>query len=188
MFLVAMGCVLSPLERFKEIAMNRYINRTSVWMVLTALGTVVYTVFDKFASEVVSPGPATAARYGYIFFVISGLSYILFLFFLQKRESNVVVSETKQLEQSKKAGKQAEEIGWWMPLIASVLNFGAYWLVLWVYQLASRASYIVAFRQFSIVVGVVLAFFIYKEKGVKVRLTAVLIITTGLVIIGLWGK
>ncbi len=75
-----------------------------------------------------------------------------------------------------------------MPIIASVFNFGAYWLVLWVYQLASRASYIVAFRQFSIVVGVVLAFFIYKEKGVKVRLTAVLIITTGLVIIGLWGK
>ena len=66
-------------------------------------------------------------------------------------------------------------------------NFGAYWLVLWAYQLAQRAGYVVAFRQFSIVIGVALAFAVFREKGFAVRLTGALLITVGLVLIALRG-
>lgn len=71
---------------------------------------------------------------------------------------------------------------------AAVLSFGAYWLILWAYQLSPQASYIVAFRQFSIVIGSLMAFLIYKEKGVGIRLTGAVLITTGLVLIGVWGR
>jgi uncharacterized membrane protein len=53
--------------------------------------------------------------------------------------------------------------------------------------LSRHASYIVAFRQFSIVIGVLLAFAIFKEQGVLVRMTGTLMITFGLLLIGLWG-
>jgi uncharacterized membrane protein len=60
-------------------------------------------------------------------------------------------------------------------------------LVLWAYQLSTQTGYVVAFRQFSIVIGVVLAFAIYREPGVFVRTVAMLLIVAGLVTIGLWG-
>jgi uncharacterized membrane protein len=53
--------------------------------------------------------------------------------------------------------------------------------------LSQYASYIVAFRQFSIVIGAILGFIIYKEQGVAVRLAGTLMITFGLVFIGLCG-
>ncbi len=54
--------------------------------------------------------------------------------------------------------------------------------------MSPQASYIVAFRQFSIVIGTVLAFAIYKERGLIVRLAGISLLTSGLVIIGLWGN
>ena len=88
-----------------------------------------------------------------------------------------------------KAGKQNPNyVGWKLPALAACMNFGAYWLVLWAYQLSPQASYIVAFRQFSIVIGTVLAFAIYKEQGLVVRLAGTFLLTSGLVIIGLWGN
>ena len=72
-------------------------------------------------------------------------------------------------------------------LLGAALNFGSYWMVLWAYQLVRRASYIVTFRQFSIVLAVVVAFAVYKERGVAVRITAALLITAGLLLIGLFG-
>jgi drug/metabolite transporter (DMT)-like permease len=40
--LVAGGCILVPLQSFKDFSLQRYFNRTSLWMVLAALGTVGY--------------------------------------------------------------------------------------------------------------------------------------------------
>jgi len=167
--LVVCGCLLAPLHSFRDFAVRRYLNRTSLWMLLTAIGTTGYTLLDKVASEVVQQGPATAARYGYVFFLISGVAYAVFL------------------KASKTDGQNPNSVGWKLPALAACMNFGAYWLVLWAYQLSPYASYIVAFRQFSIVIGTVLAFAIYKEQGLVVRLTGTFLLTSGLVLIGLWA-
>ena len=169
MTLVALGCLLTPLTSFKEIRWRRYVNWSSLWMVLTALATVGYSLSDKVAAEVLSPGPLSAARYGYFFFLIA------FLFYRGLWHWLATETEKKQrIEQPAMA-------------LGAALNFACYWMVLWAYQLVGQASYIVAFRQFSIVLGTVAAFVIYKERGVLVRITAVIIITAGLVMIGLWG-
>jgi len=170
MALVSAGCFLVPRRSFREFSLRSYLHESSLWMLLAALGTVGYTMLDKVASEVVAQGPLTAARYGYLFFVTS------FVFF------------AVLLRLFKVGSTDGEDIGWRFPLWCALLNFGAYWLVLWAYQLAQRASYIVAFRQFSIVIGVVAAFALFKERGVLVRMTAVLLITVGLIVIGVWGR
>jgi len=168
--LVAIGCTLVPLQSFREISIKRYINPTSLWMLLTALGTVGYTFLDKVAAEVVQSGPATAARYGYFYFAFSYFPYILLLHFF-KSERN-----------------QNESASWKYAIPVALLGFLAYWLILWAYQLSPYAGYIYAFRQFSIVIGAILAFMIYKEKGVVVRMTGALLITSGLVLIGILGR
>jgi len=176
MLLVALGCLLAPQRSFRDLSPRRYLNRATVWILLTAFSTVGYTMLDKMASEIVTQGPGTAARYGYAFYLFTFLFYALFLRVAQRLGA---------VEDA--APSHAQDIGWRLPVLGGLFNFGAYWLVLWAYQLTERASYVVAFRQFSIVIGVVLAFILYREEGRWVRITATILITAGLVLIGLWG-
>lgn len=168
--LVAAGCALVPLRSFGDVSLSKYLNRASLWMVLAAAGTVGYTFLDKVAAEIVQQGPGTAARYGYIYFTVSFLPYIALQRGFRKQHTT------------------NNAAGWRLAVPAAALSFGAYWLILWAYQLSPYASYIVAFRQFSIVIGSLLAFLIYKEQGIGVRLSGALLITSGLIMIGVWGR
>jgi drug/metabolite transporter (DMT)-like permease len=174
--LVASGCVLVPLQSFKDFSLQRYFNRTSLWMVLAALGTVGYTLLDKIAAETVQSGPATAARYGYIYFAVSFIPYT----FMGKKFRTFLPSSAPV---SSPSGAT-----WKLAIPAAFLSFAAYWLILWAYQLSPYASYIVAFRQFSIVIGAIMAFIIYKEKGIAMRLTGAFLIASGLLLIAGWGR
>jgi drug/metabolite transporter (DMT)-like permease len=168
-FVVA-GCALVPLRSIREIRLSRYLNHATLWMLLGAAGMVGYSILDKIAAEVVMQGAATAARYCYFYFAISFLPYLL-------------------LMRTFKSGRQDPgSDDWKLAVIAAALGFAGYWLILWAYQLSPYASYIVAFRQFSIVIGAVLAFIIYKEEGVRVRLSGAFMIASGLVLIAGWGR
>ena len=63
--------------------------------------------------------------------------------------------------------------------------FIAYSLVLWAYQLSERASYVIALRQFSIVLGVVAGTFLLREKAGFARITAALVIVGGIILISM---
>lgn len=169
MLLVVSGCSLAPLRSIREFAPRRYFNRAGLWMVAAAMGTVGYTLFDKVAAEMVRQGPATAARYCYVFFLISFGGYSLLLALTRRGE------------------RPGNDVGWRLPFLAGVLNFGSYWLIVWTYQMVRHASYLLAFRQTSIVIGVIVGFIIYREKGVRVRLSAAFLITAGLVLISRLG-
>ncbi len=167
--LVFFGCLLAPLDTFRYLRRQDYLNLSFLMMLLTALCTVGYTLLDKYASEVIPAGPQYAAGYGYLFFAASFVSYEV-LWRLRLRNQ-----------------QPSDAPGWRKPLCAGVLCFAAYWLVLWVYQTSANASYVVAFRQFSIVIGVLLASLVLKERGFRVRLTGTLAITSGLILIGVGG-
>ena len=169
MILVAGTCVLIPLDSLRRFSWRSHLNRTTLWMILTAMGTVGYTIIDKTASETLRAGPASAARYGYMFITIAGLVYWLCLKLFGR------------------PAEDAESVGWKTPVLASLLNYGSYFLVLWAYQIARRAGYVVAFRQFSIVIGVVLGLIWFREKGAVVRLVATAIMVLGLLLIALLG-
>ncbi len=168
--LVSFGCLLVPLRSFREVHWKSYFNRASIWVAMAALGSVGYTLLDKLAAEVVQQGPDTAARYGYFYFLLTYVPYMAFLRFFKHSADN------------------AQPASWTLATVAGVLGFAAYWLILWAYQLSPNASYIVAFRQFSIVIGAILAFRIYKEGGIAIRMSGALLITCGLILIGVWGR
>lgn len=169
MILVTAGCFLSPLHSFGEFNWRRYLKRSRIWMLFAGLMTVCYTMTDKYASEVVAAGPATAARYAYFFFAFICVFYLILL----------------KLAKMPKLG--SVKFGWKKMTAATICNYGAYAPVIWAYQLSSHASYIAAFRQVGIVIGVVTAFVIYKERGLAVRITASVMITGGLILISVSG-
>ena len=169
MALVVGGCFLAPLHSFGEFHLRRYVHRAGLWMVVAALGTAGYSILDKIAAEAVERAPATAARYGYVQYLVGCILYCA------------------MYHGARGGARDHRAAGWLYPAIGAICTFGGYWLVLWAFQLSSHASYIVAFRQFSIVLGVVLAFVLYREGGRFVRITATLLITAGLIFIGVWG-
>jgi drug/metabolite transporter (DMT)-like permease len=166
---VAFGCTLVPQKSFSAISYKNYIQRGTIWMLLAACGTVGYTMLDKIAAETVQQSAATAARYGYFYFSVSYIPYLFFFSRTKRQDAN-------------------HYTGWKLAAIAAGLSFAAYWLVLWAYQLSPYASYIIAFRQFSIVIGSVMAFYLYKEEGIVIRLTGASMITAGLILIAGWGR
>jgi len=170
MVLVSVGCVVTPLRSLNDFKLTYYWNRTMIWIVLTALATVGYTTVDNAAAELISPGPLTASRYG--IFEISFTVPIYWLILIGLRQPTVGLN-----------GWQS----WKWPVVGAVGVFGAYWLVLWSYQLSHRASYVVALRQFSIVIGVVIGTFLFHEQAPILRISASVMIAIGIACIGLFG-
>ena len=174
MALVVVGCMLTPLTTLRSFHVRAYWNRASLWIGLAALATVGYSLVDKVGAEVLretfSAGPVAPMRYGVIFFSIATIVYELFI-----RLAGVPLTSSPPA-------------GWTLPALAAVLNTVSYGLIVWALQLTEQVSYVVAFRQFSIVIGVVAAMIIFREPGRTVRFIAALVITAGLVVIGVWGQ
>jgi len=167
---VVTGCLLTPLQSIRRVDVRPYLRRSMVWIILAALGTAGYSLSDKAASEIVPAGPDTAARYGYMFFFLAGSVFFVLRW---------LTSSNRQ---------ERAYTGWRWPVVAAFCNFGSYWLVLWAYQLSRHAGYVVAFRQFSIVIGVLVAFLVYKDPRAFPRIVGVSLIAGGLAIVGLFAN
>ena len=131
-----------------------------------------WTLADKVGSEAiraVRAGPVSAMLYCYLFFAVSAVTFLILLRIFGRPQED------------------REAVGWKYPILAGLLSFGSYALVLWAYQLTQRAGYVVAFRQFSIVIGVVLASVWFREKGAAIRIAAACVMVLGLALIGVFG-
>ncbi len=169
MGMVAGGCVLAPQRSYSDLNLRHYTSRAILWMLLTA-GTIVgFTMLDKIAAETVQRGPGSAALYCGIWHIFACATYVVLGAAFGRGE------------------RREETVGWGMPLGAALLGLASYTLVLWAFQLSPHTGYLVAFRQFSIVIGVAAAFRFYGEQGLTVRLSATAAIVAGLVMLVLWG-
>lgn len=169
MLLVVFGCLMAPLRSPRGFSPRAYFNRGSVWILITALGTVGYSLLDKRSTELLTRGPVTALIYTYYFYGFTFVWYQALTFLWRRSVSKV---DTGPL---------------WLPVMAGTLSFAGYFLVVWAFQLVTRASYVVAFRQASLVVAVLLAFALDRNERYVWRLLSVLVITAGLVVITLLG-
>jgi drug/metabolite transporter (DMT)-like permease len=170
MVAVSIGCLITPMESIRNFKLSYYWNRAMIWIVVTALGIAGYSIVDKVAAELIEPGPWTAARYGIYETLFSGLAYWLVL---------------KVLGQP--TGAATGWQGWKWPVVGAVGVFGAYWLILWSYQLSVQASYVVALRQLSIVIGVALGGMLFREPAPALRFSAAVMIALGVAGIVLIG-
>lgn len=165
--LVTIGCFLAPLKSLRRF--NRdYFSRALFWVFIIAAGTVGYTTVDKIAMETLRPGIGSVLHYSVYQWLLTVPFLWLGLRYLAREKIEL--------------GGSYE---WRGALLAAVLMSSAYVLILWVYQMIPQASYVVALRQFSIVIGVVAAIIILREEAAAMRLTTALIITCGVVLVSL---
>ncbi|RPJ54696.1 MAG: hypothetical protein EHM12_13485 [Dehalococcoidia bacterium] len=169
--LVLLGCMVIPLESLRGFKLSYYWNHAMIWIIVTALGVVGYTWVDKVAAELIPAGPAAAARYGIFEFTTTTLFYWLLL----------------------KAARHPTTgpggwLGWKVPVIGAMCFFGGYWLILWSYQISPQASYVVALRQLSVVIGVTLGAILFREPAPALRISASLAIVAGMACLALAGS
>jgi drug/metabolite transporter (DMT)-like permease len=170
MVLISAGCLLIPLQSRRDFTWARYGNAMMAWVLLAASGTVGYTLVDRAAAELMREGWESAVRYGVFEFMTTFLFYWLALKLLRH--------PTWELP---------ERTIWLRAVLAGLFMFSAYALVLWAYQLVTYVSYVVALRQFSIVLGVIAGAFLFHEPAPRWRITMASLIVSGVLLISVWG-
>ena len=170
MALVAVACLIAPVRSLSEIGLKHYKQAALVWVILAAVATAGFSVVDNSAAELLPRGPRSAAVYCYGFYASSMIVFTLLLRLLGR------------------SGEDRKSVGWRRPCVAAGLTFASYWLVVWSYQIVDRAGYVVAFRQMSILIGVGLGSFLFRERGVFLRVAAAVLMISGLILIALFGR
>lgn len=175
--LVAVAAFFLPMRYFGEVRLGNYLNISSVFALLAAFGTMGYSVLDDAALQLLrSPGVLgsrmTVLEISYLYLALEAVTSILWmsLFFLL----DVKLFSADSPDRSRTT-----------PILPSVLMglmiYATYGLVLMSMAYVNDVSYVVAFRQVSLPIGVLLGLLILGEQGGWLRFSAVLLMTAGLI-------
>ena len=176
MFIVFSGCLLMPMQKFSDFKLSNYITPVSGFMFLAACGTTGYTIFDGMLIPQIlanSDSPQLAATGAFISLLEAGITTGL----------SVYVAAVKvEREEFKKLFCRNLT-----PNLCGFCSSSAYVLVVMAMPMVSNVSFVQAFRQMGLPLGVAAGVFILKEKCPPVRLVGVGTVVIGLVITAL-GK
>ncbi len=172
MLVILSGCVLMPMKSFSDLCWKNYWNRALSGILIAAAGTTGYTIFDSeglrllFANEALSRWHGAAAysamREAVLLAVLAA-----YVFAVPHERARV----TKELFRHPH------------PYFAGVFAAVAYLLVLIAMGFVTNVSFVQAFRQMSLPVGVLLGMIFLREKCSVAKLTGVMLIVAGLILV-----
>lgn len=162
--LITLGCLFVPLQRFRQLSFNRYLNTGILWAAVAALGTAGYSIIDKMALSILSDQlalpilsdqltPPILSDQLIAIFYLGGQFWAtalpLAVYFILK-------GQYQQFTEAWRIKKQA--------CIAGLMMGLTYALVLNAMLLTDNVSLVVALRQISIVFGLLMGLYWLKEK------------------------
>lgn len=173
--LITSGSLFVPLESFSQLNVRNYAHLGVVWAVIAAIGTAGYSVVDKEALLIldqtfhskVSDVSSAIFYLGLQFWSIS----LCFVIYLTLSKSWVDIVEAWQIRRS--------------ATIAGIMMSTTYGLVLLAMTMTENVSYVVALRQLSIVIGLVLGIVFLSERLLLTRIVGSVMILLGLVLVAL---
>jgi drug/metabolite transporter (DMT)-like permease len=176
MLIVFFGCLLMPLKRFRDFNWRVYFNPVISLVVLAAIGTTGYTILDSCAMQEISQvyqKKSLLLSMSYLFFIETGISLgtlALVAFNKNERQELTRLLRTRSFS----------------PLLTGVCSSAAYVLILLSMNYVSNVSYIQAFRQLSLPLGVLAGILILKESRSTPKLLGTAIIVVGLIVVALF--
>lgn len=174
--LVVGGAFLLPMRNFREFRLRNYLNRSAFWALSAAIGTTGYSLIDDEALRLLRAAPEAALQAWQITLVYAFFEALTSTFWL----SVFIAANARERRILRHVGRRAS-------LAALSMGIGIYLtysLVLISMAFVSNVSYVVAFRQLSIPVGVVLSVWLLKEPAYRPKLLAVAVMFIGLVLVG----
>jgi drug/metabolite transporter (DMT)-like permease len=178
---VAAGILVLPNERFRDLKPRDFLTRTALFALAAAVGTMGYSLADDEALKLLRPllrplCSSTETTILYSFVEGSSTSLWLLLFILLRRVAG--------------GGRRTERLRAMQGQMGAAFLTGfaiyfAYTLVLLAMGFARNVSYVVAFRQMSVPIGVALGVIALKEPLRAPKVVGVCAVTVGLVLVGL---
>ena len=165
-----------PLKKFSDFSLKPYCNAVIGFIVLAAAGTTTYTILDSIAVRMVQEQMGRKNMldiFSLMFFVEGGLSLgeLLVVAFDKKERRLLKTLLFRSLS----------------PELAGICSSCAYALVLLAMGYVSNVSYLQAFRQMSLPLGLLLGITILKEPAHPPKILGITAIVIGLVVIALLG-
>ena len=170
MVVIFVGCILMPVGRLRDLSWRTYANRLLGYILLIAAGTTGYTVFDKLAMQELQLTPGRSDMWRslfYIFMVEAGVAVSLAIM--------VAASRAERAEFRKLYRRDLQ------PYVAGVFISLAYGLVLLAMCHVTNVSFVQAFRQMSLPLGVLAGILFLKESCTPGKIAGTALIVGGLV-------
>ena len=167
------GCMVMPLDKFSDFRLSNYLDKKIVFVLMAALGTTVYTICDSEAQRVMSSCAPEVSET-----MISCTYYEL-------RHLMVLLpigTLTLALPSGRSDAAALFRGGIGAAVLAGILSGLTYMLVLLAMNHVSNVSYVQAFRQLGLVIGMLEGFFILKERCTLTRILGIVLIVSGLVL------
>jgi drug/metabolite transporter (DMT)-like permease len=174
-FVVAGGFFL-PMRRFDDFRIGNYLNLSCLLALAAAFGTTGYSIVDDEALRLLrqTPGvPVAAWQITGVYAFFEALTTVVWLAF-------VVISRKRERTAFRTIVSKRMGSGVAMGLAIHL----TYLLVLISMAFVSNVSYVVAFRQVSIPLGVLMGVLFLKEPGHRPKFLGVLIMFAGLILVG----
>jgi len=175
--LIIAGGFLIPLTSFRDFSLQRYKNVAVAAALLAAAGTAGYSLTDDFALDLIRGSrPVTLRQNFLIAFYYIGLQQVTTIFW----QGLVVLPRwnERRIFMQQLAN----------PLSSIIKGAGilvTYALVLISMGYVTNVSYVVAFRQLSIPIGLIFGILFLKEHSCGPKITAVVLLFAGVVLVGL---
>jgi len=176
MVIIALGCMALPLTGLGRAFFREYFRHPFLFVALAAIGITAYSIIDSKGLELLRSGtlPFSALRMALFYIAFENLFILaclcLYVPFSTRERTSLNRLRVDSLR---------------YPLLAGPATTTAYVLVLLAMQLASNVSYVVAFRQLSILFGVVFGFLVLRERVTAMKLAGTALILVGLVLTAL---
>lgn len=179
--MIVIGCLFIPLPSFRDFKLANYQNRTTAFALLAAFSTAGYSLVDSHATELMrgltdakgtplaSPWQVSLA-YVALQSAFSAIWMIWFVLFTKNQRQTFRQMCIKQ---------------WRIGLLTGALMLSTYSLVILSMAFVSNVSYVVAFRQLSIPLGVLFAVIGFGESLKAPKIVGVSITFIGLIAVAL---
>ena len=165
------GCLMMPLRNFSDLKLRNYLNRGMLYIIIVASGTTLYTIFDNLSQSVMREAFPEVAKpmismtyYSYRAVTLSIVLWIVALSFPSTRAEVVEMWRRRS----------------WMPILAGLCSSLTYVLVLLSMNFVTNVSYVQAFRQVGLLIGMLEGVLILKERCTAPKVAGIVLILGGL--------
>lgn len=177
MALIVAGGFLIPLQSFRDFSLKRYKSVGVIAALVAAIGTAGYSMVDDFTLALIRSGHSVGLNDNFIialyYICLQGLTTVLWQAMMvlpRAKERQLFLRQTAHPVPS---------------IIKGAGIFLTYGLVLVSMGYVTNVSYVVAFRQLSIPIGLVFGILILKERACGPKIAAVILLFSGVVLVGL---
>ncbi|WP_409419797.1 EamA family transporter [Marinomonas sp. RS-M-Aa-14] len=178
---IVIGCLFIPLPSFRALKLSNYQNRTTAFALVAAFATAGYSLVDNRATQLMrgltndaGDTIASASEVALVYVALQSAFSVIWMI-------TIVLSTQKQRTELSFLSRTQ----WRAALFTGALMLGTYSLVILSMAFVDNVSYVVAFRQLSIPLGVLFAVIGFGESLKGPKIIGVAITFIGLIAVAL---